>query len=136
MGRSSCVRTPRCQGTFMFCVALVLLVGCDNSVRPAEDAEDAERTEVITIGPYTQTCQGFIEQECFLIYNEEVQKWELFYESIEGFDFEVGFIYTLKVRLVDRGTEIQDVGRYAYHLVEVLSKEEVSPENFDERDAP
>ena len=116
----------------MVYIALVLLVlvGCDNSVR------STERTEVITIGPYTKTCQGFIEQECFLIYNEERQKWEFFYEGIEGFDFEVGFIYTLKVRLVDRGTEIQDVGRYAYHLVEVLSKEEVSPENFDERDVP
>ena len=124
------VRTPRCQGALMVGLALVLLVGCDNSVRPAE------RTEVITIGPYTQTCQGFIEQECFLIYNEARQKWELFYESIEGFDFAEGFIYTLKVRLVDRGAEIQDVGRYAYHLVEVLSKEAVSAENFDERDVP
>ena len=35
----------------------------------------------------------------------------------KGFDFEPGFIYTLEVRLEDRGTEIQDVGRYAYHLV-------------------
>ena len=128
MSRAVVVRTPRWQGAFVVC--LLVLVGCDNSVRPAE------RTEVITIGPYTETCQGLIEQECFLIYNKERQKWELFYESIEGFDFAVGFIYTLKVRLVDRGEGIQDVGRYAYHLVEVLSKEEVSAENFDERDAP
>ena len=128
MSRAFVVRTSRCQGAFVVC--LLVLVGCDNSVRPAE------RTEVITIGPYTETCQGLIEQECFLIYNDERQRWELFYESIEGFDFAVGFIYTLKVRLVDRGEGIQDVGRYAYHLVEVLSKEEVSPENFDERDAP
>lgn len=130
MSRAFVVRTPRGQGAFVVCLAFVLLVGCDNSVRPAE------RTEVITIGPYTETCQGLIEQECFLIYNDERQRWELFYESIEGFDFAVGFIYTLKVRLVDRGEGIQDVGRYAYHLVEVLSKEEVSPDNFDDRDAP
>ena len=132
MYRAFVVRTPRCQGAFTSCLALVLLVlvGCDNGVR------SAEQTQVITIGPYIQTCQGFIEQECFLIYNDDLQTWELFYESIEGFDFAEGFIYTLKVRLVDREADIQDVGRYAYHLVEVLSKEEVSPENFDEREVP
>lgn len=132
MYRAFVVRTPRCQSIVTSCLALVLLVlmSCDNGVR------SDERTEVITIGPYIQTCQGFIEQECFLIYNDDLQTWELFYESIEGFDFAEGFIYTLKVRLVDRGADIQDVGRYAYHLVEVLSKEEVSAENFDEREVP
>ncbi len=82
--------------------------------------------ETIIIGPYTETCQGFIEQQCYLEFNTESQKWEFFYESIQGFDFEPGYIYTLKVRLEDRGTEIQDVGRYAYHLVEVIDKEEAS----------
>lgn len=77
MSRAFVVRTSRGQGAFVVC--LLVLVGCDNSVRPAE------RTEVITIGPYTETCQGLIEQECFLIYNDERQRWELFYESIEGF---------------------------------------------------
>lgn len=49
-----------------------------------------------------------------------------FYDGIKGFDYEPGYIWTLKVRLEDRGTEIQDVGRYAYHLVEVISKETAS----------
>lgn len=82
--------------------------------------------ETLIIGPYTQTCQGFIEQQCYLEFNEESQEWEFFYENIQGFNFEQGYIYTLKVRLEDRGTEIQDVGRYAYHLVEVISKETAS----------
>ncbi len=86
--------------------------------------------ETLIIGPYTETCQGFIEQQCYLEFNTENQAWEFFYESIQGFDFEPGYIYTLKVRLEDRGTEIQDVGRYAYHLVEVIDKEQAS---IDER---
>ena len=102
-----------------FSITLILLsltIGCDRD----------EHTKILIIGPYTQTCQGFIEQQCYLEFNEESQEWEFFYENIQGFDFEPGFIYTLKVRLEDRGTEIQDVGRYAYHLIEVLSKEEAS----------
>lgn len=109
-------------------IFLILTIGCDRAgslITP-----DKENIEIITIGPYTETCQGFIEQQCYLKFNEESQRWEFFYESIQGFDFEPGYIYRLKVRLEDRGTEIQDVGRYAYHLVEVLSKEEAS---VDER---
>lgn len=101
-------------------ILLVFTIGCGRD----------SNIETLIIGPYTETCQGFIEQQCYLEFNEEHQEWHFFYESIQGFDFEPGYIYTLKVRLEDRGTEIQDVGRYAYHLVEVLSKEEAS---VDER---
>ena len=89
-----------------------------------------EHTEIIIIGPYRTTCIGAFEQECYLEYNEERERWEFFYDGIQGFDFEPGYIYTLKVSLEDRGTDIQDVGRYAYHLVEIISKEEAS---VDER---
>ncbi len=89
-----------------------------------------EHIETLTIGPYEVDCVGAFEQECYLEFNEESQEWHLFYEGIVGFDFEPGFIWTLKVKLKDRGTEIQDVGRYAYHLVEIISKEEAS---VDER---
>ncbi len=89
-----------------------------------------EHIETLIIGPYKVECVGAFEQECYLEFNEERQRWEFFYEGIQGFDFEPGYIYTLKVRLEDRGTEIQDVGRYAYHLVEIISKEEAS---VDER---
>ena len=112
--------------------ALLLLsftIGCgrEGTIKPGASTD---KIETLIIGPYTETCQGFIEQQCYLEFNEKSQAWEFFYESIQGFDFEPGYIYKLKVRLEDRGTEIQDVGRYAYHLVEVISKEEAS---IDER---
>ena len=107
-------------------ILLTLTIGCDRTgslITP-----NKENIEIITIGPYTETCQGFIEQQCYLEFNEENQAWEFFYESIQGFDFEPGYIYRLKVRLEDRGTDIQGAGRYAYHLVEVISKTEASVE--------
>ena len=101
-------------------LSLSLTIGCDWG----------EHTEILTIGPYRTTCFGPFEQECYLEYNEEEQKWHFFYESIQGFDFEPGYIYRLKVRLEERPEGIQDVGKYEYHLIEVLSKEEAS---VDER---
>ena len=107
--------------------ALLLLwftIGCGRERTLKIDDSIDGMMETLIIGPYTETCQGFVEQQCYLEFNEERQAWEFFYESIQGFDFESGYIWTLKVRLEDRGTEIQDVGRYAYHLVEILSKVE------------
>ena len=104
---------------FPIFIILALLVACGE-----------EHTEVLTIGPYTKRCQGFIEQDCFMEYNEEAGRWHFFYEAIQGFEFEPGYIYTLEVRLEDRGTEIQDVGRYSYHLIRILDRVE-APADFD-----
>ena len=103
---------------------LVLSTGCGQERTIKTIASLDGNIETFIIGPHTETCIGFIEQQCYLEFNEESQEWEFFYEDIQGFDFTPGYIYKLKVRLEDRGTEIQDVGRYAYHLVEVISKTE------------
>lgn len=89
-----------------------------------------EHIETLIIGPYKVDCVGAFEQECYLEFNEESQEWHFFYEGIQGFDFEPGFIWTLKVSLHEREEGIQDVGRYEYRLVEILDKEAAS---VDER---
>ena len=112
-------------------ILVCLLIGCNRNEH-TKILDIDEHTEILIIGPYKTTCQGFMfsEQECFLEFNEESNQWEFFYESIQGFDFQPGFRYTLKVSLHERPEEIQDVGRYAYRLVEVISKEKAS---VDER---
>ncbi|MYA72064.1 DUF4377 domain-containing protein [Candidatus Poribacteria bacterium] len=101
-------------------ILLLLIIGCNRD----------EHIETLIIGPYKVDCVGAFEQECYLEFNEERQRWEFFYEGIQGFDFEPGFIWTLKVSLHEREEGIQDVGRYEYRLVEVLDKEAAS---VDER---
>lgn len=101
-------------------ILLPLTIGCDLG----------EHTEILIIGPYRTECPSFSGSDCYLEFNEEEQKWHFFYEGIQGFDFVPGYIYRLKVRLEERPEGIQDVGRYEYHLIEVLSKEEAS---VDER---
>jgi len=90
----------------------------------------AANTEILIIGPYRTTCVGAFEQECYLEFNEEEEQWHFFYEGIKGFDYEEGYIYTLKVSLHERPEGIQDVGRYEYRLIEIISKEGTS---VDER---
>ncbi|RKU19067.1 hypothetical protein C6500_11580 [Candidatus Poribacteria bacterium] len=87
-------------------------------------------TEILIIGPYRTECPSFSGSDCYLEFNEESQRWFFFYDGIRGFDFEPGFIWTLKVSLHEYSGDIQDVGKYEYRLIEVLSKEEAS---VDER---
>lgn len=101
-------------------IILSLTIGCDWG----------QHIEILTIGPYRTECPSFSGSDCYLEFNEEAQRWHFFYEAIHGFDFVPGYIYRLKVRLEERPEGIQDVGRYEYHLIEVLSKEEAS---VDER---
>lgn len=84
----------------------------------------AANTKILIIGPYRTTCTGAFEQECYLEYNEEAQRWHFFYDGIDGFDYEPGYIYTLKVSVYEYAYEIQDAGIYDYRLIEVLNKEE------------
>ncbi len=103
-------------------IALTASIGCDRMSTDTLVTPEPELTETLIIGPYTETCYGAFEQECYLEFNEEHQAWFYFYEAIVGFDYEPGFIYTLKTSLSDRGEGIQDVGRYEYRLVAVISK--------------
>ena len=118
---------------FLPMLALLFLSACgveDILLPPVSEEKHEEHIEIITIGPYTELCHdAFFDRDCLMEYNEDAGRWGFFYESIQGFDFEPGFIYTLEVRLEDRGTEIQDVGRYAYHLVKVIEKKK-APEDF------
>ena len=118
---------------FLLILALLFLSACgrENALFPLNrDEEHAEHIEIITLGSYTGRCHdAHFERDCLMEYNEDSDRWEFFYESIQGFDFEPGFIYTLEVRLEDRGTEIQDVGRYAYHLVKIIEKKK-APDDF------
>ena len=118
---------------FLLILALLFLSACgvENILFPSDrDEEHEEHIEIITIGPYTELCHdAFFDRDCLVEYNEDSGRWWSFFDGVEGFDFEPGFIYILQVRLEDRGTEIQDVGRYAYHLVKVIEKKK-APEDF------
>ncbi|NVK48744.1 MAG: DUF4377 domain-containing protein [Cyclobacteriaceae bacterium] len=72
-------------------------------------------------------CVGVGPQTCFQIYrgeNLDSKNWELFYDQIEGFDFEPGNIYKIKVEIMDKVGEIPaDASSKSYKMLEVLSME-------------
>ena len=74
----------------------------------------------VVVGPERMECTGSAPQLCLIV------DGELFYDEIEGFEYEAGYIYRLRIEEYDRWpgqTEIpQDAGRYGYRLLELLAK--------------
>ena len=72
------------------------------------------------------TCQGFIEQQCYLIKENESDDWEYFYDEIIGFSFEEGFEYKLRVEQCPIENPPQDASSIKTTLIEVLKKDRVA----------
>ena len=80
---------------------------------------------LIRINSYTQSCQGLIEQQCYLVQQGDAigsENWALFYDEIEGFDFIPGFVYDLEVSITERNPVPQDVGKYKYTLIKEIRR--------------
>jgi hypothetical protein len=55
-----------------------------------------------------------------------------FYDQIDGFDYEWGYVYKLKIRVYELYEALEDASRYKYILDEVISKEQQPTRNtFD-----
>jgi len=107
---------------------LMLLVGCDtgkNSVSPSSDAE------VLTmwVNSKKADCTGVAPMQCMQVqYGKDIDpnSWKNFYDPVEGFTYEEGFVYYLEVEKSERkfpGGQIPaDASKYQYKLRKQMSK--------------
>lgn len=100
-------------------VLALLALGCAGSVQP-------EGTEVtLTVADHTVECTGAHgTQQCLQVREAGEESWTLLYDSIEGFDYEEGYRYRIRVLRRERSEPPQDGSSVVYELLEVLSKEE------------
>ena len=108
-------------------VILVILMGamaaCQEKVPAA-----APQTFTMRVNYYRQPCQGEGPQDCLLVQQGKQigsPDWDLFYGDIQGFAYEPGYVYTLKVSVEKIAAPPQDEADRRYVLVKVLSQEKV-----------
>lgn len=77
---------------------------------------------VMDIASQCVPCTGVFQQECFRVRQHPDTAWTLFYDSIDGFAFEAGFEYTLRVRVRTVPDPPADGSSLAYQLLLVLRK--------------
>ena len=92
------------------------LLGCADPFGPKE--------EILTldIAAARVACQGAFPQECYVVRQQPDTDWTLFYNSIEGFDYQTGFEYTIKVVRGSVRNPPADGSSFAYRLLSILRK--------------
>lgn len=70
-------------------------------------------------------CVGVGPMKCYQVKESETDAWSYFYQEIDGFEFEPGFIYQLKVNVTQLSAQevAADQSTLEYALIEVMSKE-------------
>ncbi len=100
-------------------VAVLFLAAC--SVSPATTSEPlVEKT--IYIGPQLVDCAGVAPQQCMQVKESPEAEYTLFYDQIEGFEYEAGYDYTLKVKEEKVENPPADAADFRWILVEIVSK--------------
>ncbi|MGK7905455.1 MAG: DUF4377 domain-containing protein [Hormoscilla sp.] len=85
--------------------------------------------EIVTlyVGPNLVDCMGVAPQKCMLVREEDEQEFTYFYFGIEGFDYEPGYNYKLRVRKTPIANPPMDASSIQWTLVEQLEKTPATP---------
>ena len=115
-------RSPGAGAVILLALMISLMAACDDftlddltqpTMRPGSEITS------ILVGPELVDCVGVAPRKCLVV------DGELFYENIEGFTHEEGYMHSLRVeRYLAFGEEPppEDASKYAYILIEVMDK--------------
>jgi len=93
----------------------VVLSSCARGAQPA-----VEKT--VYVGPEMIDCVGVAPQKCLLVKENPQDEYRMFYDTIEGFEFEPGYVYELVVMEGVVENPPADASAIKWTLVEVVSK--------------
>ncbi len=102
---------------------LVLLAGIAAGCgAPDTFQEDAAEVMTVFVGPELVDCEGEGSQKCMLVKENQEDDWELFYDQIDGFDYEERYDYEIAVRVEDVPNPPAGGSSLRWILVDVISK--------------
>ena len=105
---------------------LFLLISTILAAVSCNDNQPEENIETWWVNSAKVDCIGVGPMSCLQIQKgSEIDPavWSFFYSNIEGFDYEPGNIYQIKVKITDSETPVPaDASSQTYELVEVVSK--------------
>jgi gas vesicle protein len=89
------------------------------------DSKIHDGTKEIEIGPQLVDCQGGKPMHCLSVKGADINNGQLYYSAIEGFNFEPGYNYKLKVKKLNKTVNPKDDTIPQWTLVQVVKKEPV-----------
>lgn len=121
-------------------VAATLLLAACSGTAPSSEGADAESLPdssesksqgkppgeqlVMIVGPELVDCEGAHPQKCMQVKFNPDDDWQLFYDQVEGFQYEPGYRYTLLVEKLEVQDPPADGSTIQYVLVELQEQSE------------
>jgi hypothetical protein len=96
-------------------LALASLSACKNLTA-------ASGGEILYIDSKIVDCVGVAPRKCLLTRTDENADWLFFYDQIEGFEYEAGYRYKLRIVITPVDNPPADASSLHYKLIEVLEK--------------
>jgi heat shock protein HslJ len=114
---------------WLLALVLLLAVACTPGGAAPEESVDEPEAMTIWVGPETADCEGVGPQTCLQVKFAADQDWQLFYDTIVGFEYEPGFEYELLVSKTNIANPPADASSIRYELVEVVQQTAVADES-------
>ncbi len=96
----------------------------------------SKQTKELIIASYQVDCEGVALQKCLLIKEKTEDEWMYFYNDIEGFKYQEGYEYVVKVEVSNIKNPPADGSSLQYTLVKILSQEQVQSQNVSQYLSP
>jgi heat shock protein HslJ len=78
--------------------------------------------KTVYVGPYQVDCVGVAPQKCLLVREKPADDWTYFYDQIQGFEYEPGFEYELRIMEERIANPPADASSLRWTLVELVAK--------------
>ena len=102
-------------------ILLAVVNTCENN-----NMSDQDSIKILYVDAKLEDCEGIAPQKCLRIKEDIDAEWSLFYDAIEGFDYQEGYVYQIEVRITPVENPLADASSLQYTLIEVVSKEKVT----------
>ena len=94
-------------------------VGLGVAVTGCSESTDTTR---LWIGPERVECEGVAPMMCLQVAESEDGDYQLFYDTIEGFDYQEGTLYVIDVSITEVENPPADASSLQYTLVEIVEE--------------
>lgn len=99
-------------------IAIFTLTQCTATA----DATSGANEKTFIIGPQTADCTGVVPMKCLQVKETPTGEWTNFYTNINGFTYEPGYEYVLKVKTQKIANPPADGSSIKYTLLKQISK--------------
>lgn len=116
------------QAVWVLLAAAAMTGGCGGEGADSKVEEGADAARTLYVAHFRVDCVGVGPMKCLQVRETPEAEWRMFYDRIEGFDYEEGYDYELRVRTEEVENPPADASSIRWILEEVVSKTAASSE--------